>query len=79
MERILVVDDEENARIGLKKLLSRDGFQVATVANGFEALAHLDQQPVDLVITDTHCIDLHPNLGRVGAEISSVELHAIVS
>lgn len=59
MERILVVDDEENARIGLKKLLSRDGFQVATVANGFEALAHLDQQPVDLVITDINMPEMN--------------------
>lgn len=52
MEKILIVDDEENARIGLAKLLSREGYQVSTVANGFEALDHLSRQPADLVITD---------------------------
>ncbi|WP_366919096.1 response regulator, partial [Geobacter sp.] len=37
-KRILVVDDEENARIGLSKLLEKEGFEVESVANGFEAL-----------------------------------------
>ena len=37
-KRILVVDDEENARIGLSRLLSKEGFTVDSVANGYEAL-----------------------------------------
>lgn len=49
---ILVVDDEENARIGLSKLLRQEGYDVVSVANGLDALQHLAQQPVDLVITD---------------------------
>lgn len=52
MEKILIVDDEENARIGLAKLLGREGYQVSTVANGLEALDHLSRQTADLVITD---------------------------
>ena len=59
MERVLVVDDEENARIGLKKLLALDGFQVAAVANGYEALEHLEQHPVDLVITDINMPEMN--------------------
>jgi two-component system response regulator (stage 0 sporulation protein F) len=37
-KKILIVDDEENARMGLSKLLSQEGFEVDSVANGFEAL-----------------------------------------
>jgi len=59
MEKILIVDDEENARIGLKKLLSREGYQVAAVANGFEALKHLDRDAVDLVITDINMPEMN--------------------
>lgn len=59
MERVLIVDDEENARIGLKKLLARDGFQVDAVSNGFEALEHLDQHSVDLVITDINMPEMN--------------------
>lgn len=59
MERVLIVDDEENARIGLTKLLSSDGFQVAAVANGREALKYLDGQTVDLVITDINMPEMN--------------------
>jgi len=59
MEKVLIVDDEENARIGLKKLLSREGYQVAAVSNGFEALEHLDQDSVDLVITDINMPEMN--------------------
>jgi len=50
--KILIVDDEENARIGLSKLLTQEGYEVAAVANGAEALDYLGRQKVHLVITD---------------------------
>lgn len=59
MQKILIVDDEENARIGLKKLLSQEGFQVDAVANGFEALNFIGQHPVDLVITDINMPEMN--------------------
>jgi YesN/AraC family two-component response regulator len=59
MERVLIVDDEENARIGLKKLLAIEGFQVDAVANGFEALEYLQRQSVDLVITDINMPEMN--------------------
>jgi len=59
MEKILIVDDEENARIGLRKLLSQEGYLVNAVANGFEALKHLDQDVVDLVITDINMPEMN--------------------
>jgi YesN/AraC family two-component response regulator len=52
LEKILIVDDEENARIGLSKLLSQEGYSVESAANGFEALELLQKQKVHLVISD---------------------------
>lgn len=51
-KRILIVDDEENARLGLSKLLSQEGYEVNSVADGFEALEFVSRQKVHLVITD---------------------------
>ncbi|WP_020675762.1 response regulator [Geopsychrobacter electrodiphilus] len=52
IKKILIVDDEENARIGLSKLLSQEGYQVNAVGNGNEALDFLSHDRVSLVITD---------------------------
>lgn len=52
MKRILVVDDEENVRIGLSRLLSKEGFLVDSAANGFEALNYLRQHEVNLIVAD---------------------------
>lgn len=51
-EKILIVDDEENARFGLSKLLSQEGYDVDSVANGYEALDFLRRKEVHLVISD---------------------------
>ena len=52
IKRILIVDDEENTRIGLSKLLAQEGFEVGSAADGNEALDYLGQQKVNLVISD---------------------------
>ena len=46
------MDDEENARVALSRLLAKEGFQVDNVANGFEALNYLRQQLVQIIVTD---------------------------
>jgi len=51
-EKILIVDDEENARLGLTKLLSQEGYEVDSVADGCEALEYLRGKRVNLVISD---------------------------
>lgn len=51
-KRILVVDDEENTRLALTRLLAREGYDVKTAANGSEALNQIRNQPVELIITD---------------------------
>lgn len=52
IESILIVDDEENARLGLSKLLAHEGYVVASAANGQEALEYLRRCQVQLVISD---------------------------
>jgi len=53
------VDDEENARIGLSRLLAKEGFIVDAVANGFEALNYLRQQEVNLIVTDINMPEMN--------------------
>jgi DNA-binding NtrC family response regulator len=54
MSHILVVDDEEDVRVALKRRLEREGFSVQTAASAAEARAAIREQPIpfDLVITD---------------------------
>jgi len=50
--RILVVDDEEIARTNLEYILRKEGHQVATAANGREALEKVKAHEFDVVLTD---------------------------
>jgi len=58
-KRILVVDDEENARVGLSRLLANEGFVVDSVTNGYEALNYLQQQEVNLIISDINMPEMN--------------------
>lgn len=50
---ILVVDDEENARIGLSCFLSQEGYDVEIACDGEEALKFLRANPhTSLIISD---------------------------
>jgi CheY-like chemotaxis protein len=51
-KRILVVDDEPFVCDAVRMMLAFDGHEVMTAYSGKEALALLDKQPFDLVITD---------------------------
>jgi DNA-binding NtrC family response regulator len=59
VKKILVVDDEENARLGLSRLLAREGFVVDSVANGYEALNYLRQHEVNLIVTDINMPEMN--------------------
>ncbi len=50
--KILVVDDEAHIRSSLKRLLTRDGHQVATVDNGQAALELIPTQSFDMALVD---------------------------
>ncbi len=49
---ILVVDDEQSARIVLKKIMSRDGHNVITVESGEEGIRQLRQRRAELILMD---------------------------
>ena len=49
---ILIIDDEPSIASGLKRLLSRDGYIVETVANGHLALTKLREHSYDLLLSD---------------------------
>ena len=49
---ILLVEDEANMVRTLSRILERAGYVVATAANGKEALAILDRDVIDVLITD---------------------------
>ncbi len=50
--RILIVDDESNARAALSEILREDGFATETAADGFKALGKLDDFAPDVILTD---------------------------
>jgi DNA-binding response OmpR family regulator len=49
---ILLVDDDETARVTFAGILIREGYTVYSVASGEQALAFLQQGPVDLILLE---------------------------
>ena len=60
--RILVVDDEANARQALKTLLEEEGFEVGEAADGQEALDRMSELQPDIVLSDVRM----PRLDGIG-------------
>ena len=56
--RILVVDDERSMREMLEILLRREGHDVRVAENGTRALALLQSQPFDMLISDVKMPDV---------------------
>ena len=50
--KILVVDDEASIREVLTDFLTMEGFEVASVADGYQAVAALQAQPYEVVLLD---------------------------
>jgi DNA-binding NtrC family response regulator len=50
--RILIVDDEEIALKNLQHVMEREGYKVSATGSGARALALLEEQRFDLVLTD---------------------------
>jgi DNA-binding NtrC family response regulator len=50
--RILIVDDEANARAALSEILRDEGYATETAADGFKALGKLEEFCPDVVLTD---------------------------
>lgn len=58
-KRILLVDDDENAREALSNILTRDGYDVSLARNGQEALNYLRSKDVELIITDLNMPEMN--------------------
>ncbi|MDU7360381.1 MAG: response regulator transcription factor [Propionibacteriaceae bacterium] len=52
MTRILIIEDEESYRDALTFMLQKEGFDVASAADGAEGLAEFDKHGADLVLLD---------------------------
>ncbi len=50
--RVLIVDDEANARTALSEILREEGFVSETAADGFKALGKLEEFHPDVILTD---------------------------
>ncbi len=50
--RILIVDDDENLRIGMATILEEEGFEVHEAENGRAGIERLEKSIYDLIITD---------------------------
>lgn len=52
MAGILVIDDDDQVRTSLRRVLERAGHEVVEAADGKTAVALVSERPCDLVITD---------------------------
>jgi len=52
--RILVVDDDPDMVATCAQILTRHGYACLTASAGSEAIAMMDTEPLDLVVTDLH-------------------------
>jgi CheY-like chemotaxis protein len=52
MSKILVVDDAEDARFLVSRLLHLGGFTTDMAEDGLDALAHIEASPPDLILLD---------------------------
>ncbi|MHB1429203.1 MAG: sigma-54-dependent transcriptional regulator [Rhodocyclaceae bacterium] len=50
--RVLIVDDEKVAVRNLEHVMKKEGYEVVATQSGGNALAHLEAQPFDVVLTD---------------------------
>jgi len=50
--RVLVVEDDSDILSSLVEVIREEGLDVFSAANGYQALAQLEQHPVDLIFLD---------------------------
>jgi len=51
-KRILIVDDDSSVRVMLARVLSGEGYDALTAANGLDALSLAATEPFDLILLD---------------------------
>ncbi len=66
---ILVVEDDRDMREFIRDILAENGYPVTLAANGEEALARLEQEPLPIIVSDLKMpvMDGRTLLGRISA------------
>ena len=54
MNKILVIDDEEDIRIVMQQVLELEGYDVSVAADGQEGIGMLENERTDLVLSLIH-------------------------
>jgi len=80
-QRVLIVDDDESLRDSLALVLGAEGFEIATAADGAQALARLDEGTADIVLCDLRMpggsgLELLPELARRRPEATLILMSA---
>src|SRR3954466_11375769 len=57
--KILVVDDDEAVRTGLRCVLVSEGYEVRVACNGLEAVQDLEKAQADLILVDMNMPELN--------------------
>src|SRR5688572_20590831 len=82
--RILVADDERSMRELLAIVLRREGYDVVLAENGREAIALIEKEPIDLLISDIKMpdvsgVDVLRAAKRVDQDILGIMITAFAS
>ncbi|MFL5415767.1 MAG: sigma-54-dependent transcriptional regulator, partial [Myxococcales bacterium] len=83
-QRILVVDDEANARAALRTILTEEGYEISEAADGEEGFARIEEWSPDLVLADVRMprmdgLALLRKAKETGAEGSFIMMTAFAS
>ena len=71
MARILIIEDAADFRVAYREMLEGEGYEVIEAANGVEGLDLLENETVDLVITDI----MMPEKGGIETIIDIRKVH----
>src|SRR3954467_8327722 len=83
-QRILVVDDEANARAALRTILSEEGYEISEAPNGEEGLERIEEWSPDLVLADVRMprmdgLSLLRKAKETGSEATFIMMTAFAS
>ena len=82
MSAVLIVDDQDDLRFTLSKIVEKQGYSATTAANGMDALDVLRSSVIDLVfldigLPDCSGIDLIHTIKEIGSDIDIVMLSGL--